>query len=319
MKKRDKRVQVSSIWVSGLPRSTTTPIHHFVQYAKVTLLEISPCQCFIVKRSGARRCILLFLCTLGPECLVQRTKPKKDGSSSVYRIEKLTATSVKSSGWNLYRKTRHIFHLSPWFEEVGQLTLPNINLNVDAPSRDSWQKYFDIHKTTRQLQFCHYFPRFLYCASVTFVSSRELILAIKLAVLKARKCQRRPKPVLPCADADMRGLRRATIACSKSPEEKICTRVVEIGIPICPPALRDKCFTDKSPKSGTVYYHLSPLIMTPTLTLKYPYPNPNPKMKTFLESYSEYSDFLWSVVFFDHAWGSIWVSKVRSKKKRKDE
>ena len=39
-------------WVSGLPRSTTTPIHHFVQYAKVTLLEISPCQGPTVKRSG---------------------------------------------------------------------------------------------------------------------------------------------------------------------------------------------------------------------------------------------------------------------------
>ena len=38
--------------VSDLPRSTTTPIHPFVQYAKVTLLEISPCQCPIVKRSG---------------------------------------------------------------------------------------------------------------------------------------------------------------------------------------------------------------------------------------------------------------------------
>ena len=39
-------------WVSGLPRSATTPIHHFVQYAKVTLLEISPCQGPTVKRSG---------------------------------------------------------------------------------------------------------------------------------------------------------------------------------------------------------------------------------------------------------------------------
>ena len=38
--------------ISSLPRSTTTPIHHFVQYAKVTLLEISPCQGPIVKRSG---------------------------------------------------------------------------------------------------------------------------------------------------------------------------------------------------------------------------------------------------------------------------
>ena len=39
-------------WVSGLPRSTATSIHPFVQYAKVTLLEISPCQCPTVKRSG---------------------------------------------------------------------------------------------------------------------------------------------------------------------------------------------------------------------------------------------------------------------------
>ena len=39
-------------WVSGLPRSTVTSIHPFVQYAKVTLLEISPCQCPTVKRSG---------------------------------------------------------------------------------------------------------------------------------------------------------------------------------------------------------------------------------------------------------------------------
>ena len=42
----------ASTWVSGLPRSTTTSIHPFVQYAKVTLLEISPWQCPIVKRSG---------------------------------------------------------------------------------------------------------------------------------------------------------------------------------------------------------------------------------------------------------------------------
>ena len=42
----------ASTWVSGLPRSTATSIHPFVQYAKVTLLEISPCQCPIVKRSG---------------------------------------------------------------------------------------------------------------------------------------------------------------------------------------------------------------------------------------------------------------------------
>ena len=39
-------------WVSGLPRSTATSIHPLVQYAKVTLLEISPCQGPIVKRSG---------------------------------------------------------------------------------------------------------------------------------------------------------------------------------------------------------------------------------------------------------------------------
>ena len=39
-------------WVSGLPRSTATSIHPFVQYAKVTLLEISPCQCPTVKISG---------------------------------------------------------------------------------------------------------------------------------------------------------------------------------------------------------------------------------------------------------------------------
>ena len=39
-------------WVSGLPRSTATSIHPFVQYAKVTLLEISPCQGPTVKRSG---------------------------------------------------------------------------------------------------------------------------------------------------------------------------------------------------------------------------------------------------------------------------
>ena len=38
--------------VSGLPRTTATSIHPFVQYAKVTLLEISPCQCPTVKRSG---------------------------------------------------------------------------------------------------------------------------------------------------------------------------------------------------------------------------------------------------------------------------
>ena len=43
---------IASTWVSGLPRSATTSIHPFVQYAKVTLLEISPCQCSIVKRSG---------------------------------------------------------------------------------------------------------------------------------------------------------------------------------------------------------------------------------------------------------------------------
>ena len=49
-------------WVSGLPRSATTPIHHFVQYAKVTLLEISPCQG--PHSEEIRRCILLFLCTL---------------------------------------------------------------------------------------------------------------------------------------------------------------------------------------------------------------------------------------------------------------
>ena len=42
----------ASTWVSGLPRSTATSIHPFVQYAKFTLLEISPCQCPIVKRSG---------------------------------------------------------------------------------------------------------------------------------------------------------------------------------------------------------------------------------------------------------------------------
>ena len=42
----------ASTWVSGQPRSTATSIHPFVQYAKVTLLEISPCQCPIVKRSG---------------------------------------------------------------------------------------------------------------------------------------------------------------------------------------------------------------------------------------------------------------------------
>ena len=50
-------------WVSGLPRSTATSIHPFVQYAKVTLLEISLCQGPIVKIE-IRRCILLFLCTL---------------------------------------------------------------------------------------------------------------------------------------------------------------------------------------------------------------------------------------------------------------
>ena len=41
-----------SVLVSGLPRSTATSIHPFVQYAKVTLLEISPCQCPTVKRPG---------------------------------------------------------------------------------------------------------------------------------------------------------------------------------------------------------------------------------------------------------------------------
>ena len=58
-KKKEKARQKGSgfidkflTWVSGLPRSTATPIHHFVQYAKVTLLEISPCQGSIVKRSG---------------------------------------------------------------------------------------------------------------------------------------------------------------------------------------------------------------------------------------------------------------------------
>ena len=39
-------------WVSGQPRGTATSIHPFVQYAKVTLREISPCQCPTVKRSG---------------------------------------------------------------------------------------------------------------------------------------------------------------------------------------------------------------------------------------------------------------------------
>ena len=58
-KKKEKARQKGSgfidkflTWVSGLPRSTATPIHHFVQYAKVTLLEISPCQGPTVKRSG---------------------------------------------------------------------------------------------------------------------------------------------------------------------------------------------------------------------------------------------------------------------------
>ena len=54
-------------WVSSLPRSTTTPIHPFVQYAEVTLLGISSCQCPIVKRPGvAYSCsyvLLLQLCT----------------------------------------------------------------------------------------------------------------------------------------------------------------------------------------------------------------------------------------------------------------
>ena len=40
--------------ISGLPRSTATTIHPFAQYAKVTLLEILPCQCRIVERSGEK-------------------------------------------------------------------------------------------------------------------------------------------------------------------------------------------------------------------------------------------------------------------------
>ena len=39
-------------WVNGLPHTTATSIHPFVQYANVALLEILPCQCPIVKRSG---------------------------------------------------------------------------------------------------------------------------------------------------------------------------------------------------------------------------------------------------------------------------
>ena len=51
-------------WVSGLPRSATTPIHHFVQYAKVTLLEISPCQTPMCGVAYSCSYALLFLCTL---------------------------------------------------------------------------------------------------------------------------------------------------------------------------------------------------------------------------------------------------------------
>ena len=61
MKKKERKSAINGFrlcidklltWVSGLPRSTATSIHPFVQYAKVTLLEISPCQGPIVKRSG---------------------------------------------------------------------------------------------------------------------------------------------------------------------------------------------------------------------------------------------------------------------------
>ena len=61
MKKKERKSAINGFrlcidklltWVSGLPRSTATSIHPFVQYAKVTLLEISPCQGPMVKRSG---------------------------------------------------------------------------------------------------------------------------------------------------------------------------------------------------------------------------------------------------------------------------
>ena len=90
-------------WVSGLPRSITTPIHHFVQYAKVTLLEIhhfvqyakvtlleiSPCQGPIVKRSGvAYSCsyALLVRLILG-KCKALWGKPRTS-----WRLSELSCT-----------------------------------------------------------------------------------------------------------------------------------------------------------------------------------------------------------------------------------
>ena len=71
-------------WVSGLPRSTTTPIHHFVQYAKVTLLEISPCQCPTVKRSGVAYSCSYALLVVVHACWRRYKDWKKHFNTDIY-------------------------------------------------------------------------------------------------------------------------------------------------------------------------------------------------------------------------------------------
>ena len=62
----------------------STKIHPFVQYAKVTLLEISPCQCPIVKRLGvAYSCSYALLAASNDACRRKRVQSTQGQGTSV--------------------------------------------------------------------------------------------------------------------------------------------------------------------------------------------------------------------------------------------